>query len=219
VGVGTRAGPARIRAPVGGRAGGGAYRGADRRRRAGPVAGRAIWSRAVAAGGDVQLIYGAAASDPVRVLLTGSDGAVELLAAQTGAVLAAGRLGSLRLPGDGGSNDINGTQVRAAQVTVVEGRVLRSSVRADGLPVRNGRADRGGPGDRCGGLAYPHRLVVRPETRQSGSFWFATLDLSHGTPTLLGSLPWVVFQNCHTADDLLACHTLRHTVQIWRYRT
>jgi outer membrane protein assembly factor BamB len=258
--------------------------------------GRTIWSRAVPAGGDVQLIYGAV-SDPVGVLLVGPDGALDLLAEQTGAVLAAGRLAILRRPGEQG-RESDGTD--RAQVNIIKGHVLvlrrqdprnvtlsafdLATFRAqwaitgdfygfvcgpmaclstrDGLTVLDLASGavvwhtnqwRAGPmidRDRLLVVTEQHgmgvleartgrvlmqmssgwtpvydtvstgvRLVVRPDSRQYGRFWFATLDPTHGTPTLLGYLPGLVFQDCQTANDLLACDTPRHTVQIWRYRT
>ena len=65
----------------------------------------------------------------------------------------------------------------------------------------------------------PTRLVVRPDTRQDGRFWFATLDPRHGAPSLLGDLPGLVSPDCQTTGDLVACVTLHGTVQIWRFRT
>jgi hypothetical protein len=270
--------------------------------------GRTIWSRALPADGGVQMIYGATLSDPVWVLLTTLDGAAELLAEQTGAVLDVGRLGGRRPPGaqagGGVPDDSNRAQGMPAQVNVVGGRVLvlrphdqRSATLAafdlatlaaqwtltgdfDGYPNVCGPmvclsgtdaltaidpatgavawhtnqwqqvgpmidhdhllAEAHQPGMTMGVLdtrtgrllmrisgwtpiydtaTARIRLLVRPDTRQYGRFWFTTLDPSHGTPTLLGYLPRVVSQDCQTAGDLLACHTLRRTVQIWRYRT
>ena len=276
-------------------------RGADLR------TGQTIWSRAVPEGGGVRLIHGAALSDPVRVLLTTPDGAVELLAEQTGAMLAAGRLGGLRPPSDQPGDTVpegaNVAQRMPAQVTVVGGRVLvvrpqgastamlaafdlatftpQWTVTGDfyGYPDvcgpmvclagvdaltavdpatgavawRTGQWQIGEMIDRDHLLAVAHqpgmsmglldartgrvlmqmsgwtpvydtaaariRLAVRPDTRQYGRFWFATLDPRYRAPSLLGYLPRVVSRDCQTAGDLLACHTLRRTVQIWRYRT
>ena len=65
----------------------------------------------------------------------------------------------------------------------------------------------------------PTGLVVRPDTRQDGRFWFATLDPRHGAPSPLGDLSGLLSPDCQTTGDLLACVTLHGTVQIWRFRT
>jgi PQQ-like domain len=284
--------------------------------------GRTIWSRAVPEGGGVQLIHGAALSDPVRVLLTTPNDAVELLAEQTGAVLAAGRPGGPRPAGEQPGGGLPGGADRApemrAQVTMVGDRLLvlrphggstaaaltafdlttfteqwtltwtgyptacgpmiclagedaltavdpatgaaawrtrewqvvqmidRDHLLARAhqpempmglLDVRTGRVlmrmsdwtpvwESGGtPVWESGWMpawdpaAARTGLVVRPDTRQYSRFWFATLDPRYNAPSLLGYLQRVVSQDCQTTGDLLACPTLRRTMQIWRLRT
>ena len=63
------------------------------------------------------------------------------------------------------------------------------------------------------------RLVVRPDTRQNDSSWFAIIDPRYGAPVPLGELPGLLWQYCQTTGDLLTCPTLHDTVQVWRLRT
>lgn len=63
------------------------------------------------------------------------------------------------------------------------------------------------------------RLVVRPDTRQDDSSWFAMIDPRHGAPAPLGELPGLLWQYCQSTGDLLTCPTVHDTVQVWRLRT
>lgn len=64
--------------------------------------------------------------------------------------------------------------------------------------------------------AGPTRLVVRPDARQESRVWFAILDSRYGAPSLLGDLPGLTSKKCQTTGTLLACVTVRRTMQIWR---
>jgi hypothetical protein len=72
-----------------------------------------------------------------------------------------------------------------------------------------------GVGDEYGAMA----LVTRPSVPGSGRAWFATLDPGRTAPRLLGDLPRTAAQICTTGAGLLACDTVRGSIQIWRYRT
>ena len=63
------------------------------------------------------------------------------------------------------------------------------------------------------------RLVVRPDTGQNESSWFAMIDPRYGAPAPLGELPGLLSQYCQTTGDLLSCPTVHDTVQVWRLRT
>jgi hypothetical protein len=62
-------------------------------------------------------------------------------------------------------------------------------------------------------------LLVAPDVRQYGHYWFGVPDLRRGDVRPLGYVPGVMSQDCQVGGDLLLCRTLDRTVQIWRYRT
>jgi hypothetical protein len=70
-----------------------------------------------------------------------------------------------------------------------------------------------------GALAPGVGLLVRPDTGRYGRFWFGVTGSGDSIVRNLGYVPRVISENCLVIDDLLACQTLRHTVQVWRYRT